>query len=92
MADEVPGYKEIPGHGEGDELPAQRPRRQDGEVWEENPNDWYAQPLKWWNHRHAFEPGYCIETRFGGDSDSGRWFKANHRRAALAAIRIIGLA
>lgn len=51
-----------------------------GEVWEENPNDWYAQPLKWWNHRHAFEPGFCIETRFGWDKDTGRWFKANHLR------------
>jgi hypothetical protein len=48
-----------------------------GEVWEENPNDWYAQALKWWNHRHLLESGFCMETRFAYDSDKGRNLKAN---------------
>ncbi|KAK8932728.1 hypothetical protein H634G_07047 [Metarhizium anisopliae BRIP 53293] len=46
-----------------------------GEVWWQD-NGWYAQTLKMWNHRHAFEWGYCVETRFGWDSDSGQTFYA----------------
>ncbi|KAM3514969.1 hypothetical protein MY11210_001447 [Beauveria gryllotalpidicola] len=46
-----------------------------GEVWREE-GTWFAQPLKWWNHRHIIEPGLCIETRFGWDSDTGQIFYA----------------
>ncbi|KID85135.1 hypothetical protein MGU_07745 [Metarhizium guizhouense ARSEF 977] len=50
-----------------------------GEVWWQD-NGWYAQPLKMWNHRHIIEWGFCVETRFGGDSDSADLLRAKGQR------------
>ena len=53
--------------------PAQEEPVTVGEVWWQD-GGWYAQTVKFWNHRHALDWGLCVETRFVGDKNSGQIF------------------